>query len=67
MNIYDSINIFSEKDLSVDYRKYVEGLLSKGKKQSSTLSAYFLCFLLSKSEAGLKYKQIYQLTTGLET
>ena len=33
MNVYDSINIFSEKDLSDDYRKYVDGLLSKGKKK----------------------------------
>ena len=55
MNIYDSINIFSEKDLSDDYRKYVDGLLSKGKKKGYgywVWQPYFHKLILSKMKDG---------------
>jgi hypothetical protein len=45
MNVYDSINIFSEKDLDEDYRAYVDGLIKNGKKKAMVTGFGNLIFI----------------------
>ena len=55
MNAYDSINIFSEKDLDEDYRNYVDSLLKNGKKRIWLLglATYFHKLVLKKMNDGV--------------
>ena len=55
MDVYDSINVFSEKDLSDEYREYVKGLLLDGKKRGYgywVWQPYFHKLMLSKMSEG---------------
>ena len=45
MDVYDSINVFSEKDLSDEYREYIKGLLLDGKKKDMDIGYGNLIFI----------------------
>ncbi len=58
MNVYDSINIFSEKDLDEDYRAYVDGLIKNGKKKGYgywVWQPYFHKLVLKRMDEGDVY------------